>query len=182
MSPPPEFGKPSTDSQALSRLPGPNHPEYELHGSAIEHLVHFRNYVVEMLSWTPREGQEAIHNPSIGQRWIPLGLEDMKLLEEGSFRRDLENPTTVDWECIRRNNPWSDYFPSGDDEYRWWQITDLVPALSVPSAKLVCVESNSKFQATKTDHRFNEHSEFDIFVLTSEELNSLITELSRNSE
>ena len=181
MSPPPEFGKPSTDSQALSRLPTLSHPEYELRGSEIEHLVHFRNYVVRMLSWTPREGQEAIHNPSIEQRWIPLGLEDMKLLEEGSFRRDLENPITVNWEYII-NNPWSDYFSSDDDEYRWWQITDLVPALSIPSVKLVCVESNLKFEMTKTDHRFNKHSEFDIFVLTSEELNSLITELSRNSE
>jgi len=81
----------------------------------------------------------------------------MRLLEKVSFRRNLENPITVDLEYIRGNSHGSDYFPSGDDEYRWWQIADMVPALSVPLAKLVCVESNSKYHRTKTDYRFNEN-------------------------
>ncbi len=176
MSPRLEFGKPTTDLQAIIRLPDSSHPEYELHGSAIEHLVHLKELFEDILI----KNQEIISNLSLGDRWTPLALEDMKLLEEGSFRRDLENPITVDWEQIRRNNPWSDYLPSGDDEYRWWQVSEMVPALSVPSAKLVCIESNSKFHRTKTDYRFNEQSEFDIFVLTPEEFDSLKQELTRN--
>lgn len=172
-----EFGKPSTDLQAIIRLPDPDHPDYNITAGPIEHLAHLKELIEDILI----KNREAISDLNLVDRWTPLVLEDIRLLEKVSFRRDLENSITVDWEYIRDKSNWSGFLPSmDDDEYRWWQITEMVPALSVPSAKLVCVESNSKYDRTKTDYRFNEHSEFDIFVLTPEEFDSLKQELTRS--
>ncbi len=178
MSPRLEFGRPSTDLQAIIRLPDSGHPDYNIAAGPIEHLVHLKGLIEEILI----KNQEIISDLSLGYRRIPLGVEDMRLLEKVSFRRDLENSITVDWEYIPYESNWSGFLPSvDDDEYRWWQIAEMVPTLSVSSAKLVSVESNSKYHRTKTDYRFDEHSEFDIFVLTPEELDSLKQELTRNS-
>jgi len=175
------FGKPATVEQALLRLPDGRHPEYgKDEGGPIEHLVHFQEHLVEMLSEVQEQGLEYLLNSGIDIRNIPLELEDIKLLERYSFRRDMDNSVTIQVEYIPEDNVWSLYLPSGDDEYRWWQISKLIPPLGIPSVELLCIEMNSKYIPEETSFRFDDDSEFEVFLLTTEELNSLYQLLKRN--
>ncbi len=170
-----EFGQPTTPEQAILRLPEESHPDYKIAAGVIEHLVHFRNVVEGVLNKEP----DTIPDISLDERWIPLNLEDIKLLEKASFRRDLQNAITISWEYIPLDSKWAGMLQYDDNDYRWWQVTELLPSLKDSSLKLVCVESNSEFSGNE-NFRFNENSDFNILILTFGEFDSLKQELTRN--
>lgn len=180
MSSRPEFERPKTVGQAIRRLPACSHPEYEKEGGSIEHLVHLRSKVIDLIRSALRYGPDFLSDSALDTRWIPLEVEDVQLLEQLSFYRDLENAVTVQWEYIRKESEWANYYSSGDDQYQWWQISEMIPPLTIQSSKLVCVETNYHFLMQETNYRTDENSEFDIYIFTPEELNSLLQELTRN--
>ena len=175
------FGKPTTVEQALSRLPDRTHSEYgKVVGGSIEHLVHFRERLTELQNELQMHGPDYLHNTSLDARNIPLELEDIKLLERYSFRRDLANSVVIQMEYVPEDNEWSLYLPNGDEEYKWWQISKLIPSLNFPSVELISVEMNSKSIYEEINYLSDEDSEFEIFLLTAGELNSLYQLLKRN--
>ncbi len=138
---------------------------------------------------TPNTLQQAFNPPveslsgielSLYERWVPLGLEDMKVLERFSFRRKLEDALTVQWEFVRDSSQWELFFPTESDSYRWWQISKMTPDLELPLLTLVCVESNSHFILEGVKHHSDDSSEFDLLLLNPQELISLREELTRN--
>ena len=170
------FGRPESSSQAMLRLPTRKHPDYdtEYGGGPIEHLSHFE----EHLTYLATEILNGMR-PSLLERCIPLELEDMKVMEAVSFRRELGSALTVGWEYIRASSHWGLFFPTGDNDYRWWQISEMTPKLELPSFSLFCIESNEQWVKERVEHRFNDFSEFELILLSSQELTSLKEELTR---
>ena len=171
-----EFGKPNDPFQALIRLPDRQHQEYEINGSSVEHLTHFKEALVEIAVGV-LEGKDV----SLEHRWLPLEIEDMKLLEKMSFYRSPEPIITANWEFIRDEHFWADYLPrERDGEYRWWQVSKMLPSLNLPKqVELMSVETNTRFESKRTLYRYDEFSTFDLFVLKPEELQGLTEELKR---
>ena len=165
-----KFGRPNSAIQAMIRLPTPNHPDYwKIQCGPIEHLAHLNKHLTRLV----------IEEPTLYRRWVPLNLEDMKLLESLSFRRKFEDILTIQWQYIRSSSHWQMFFPTGSSDYRWWQITKMVPELEIPPFTLVCVESNSHFSSEKIKRHFDDFSEFNLLLLNPKELTSLKEELSR---
>lgn len=171
-----EFGKPRDIAQALLRLPSRQHPDYVKTGGPIEHLTYFKEHLEETISLI-KKGIEITPKMT----WIPLELDDMKLLEKVSFYRSSKPIITADWVTIQRENSWALLLPRDDDEeYRWWQITQMRPSLGLPDEmKLICVETNTRFMGERVNYRYNELSVFDFFVVKPEELQNLCEELAR---
>lgn len=163
-----KFGRPDTPAQAILRLPTREHPDYEITTSPIEHLTHFNEWLTGLVVRFPA----ALESPLL-DREIPLEYEDVRLMEKFSFSRQKEERFTVQWGFIRKNNELSLIFPSGSDNYRWWQISRVVPKLDLPRLSMICVETNRNFSLEDTEYRFNENSEFSFLLLTSEELANL---------
>ena len=171
-----EFGKPNDPLQALIRLPDRQHQEYEIIGSPIEHLTHFKE-ALEEIAVEVLGGKDV----PLEHRWLPLEIEDMRLLEKMSFYRSPEPIITAQWELIRDEHFWADYLPrERDGEYRWWQVSKMLPSLNLPQQiELVSVETNTCFKAERTLYRYDKFSTFDLFVLKPEELQGLTEELKR---
>jgi hypothetical protein len=168
-----KFGRPDSPAQALLRLPTRQHPDYLSSGGPIEHLVHLNEHLGVVS--VERDGLPLI------ERNVPLNIDDMRLLEKFSFRRRRDELLTIQWESIRRGSEWSLIFPQGYDSYRWWQVARMQPDLDLPGLIFVSVELNSRFCSQPTEWRSDENSEFELFLLTPEELMGLKAELTRNN-
>lgn len=174
-----EFGRPKTASQAWIKIPDDLHPNYRIDGGSYEHCAHFRQFILGFLSsWVKGE----VKNLSLEARMAPLETEDIRLLfQVNSFYRDLGSPFTVNWGYIEPSNfsVWSSVLPSGDNNYRWWQITTLLPDVKFGNYRLYCIEMNDRFSPEKTERRFDEGSEFELVFARKGEMKTLKKELSR---
>lgn len=171
-----EFGRPVDSDQAFLRLPTNDHP---LYGSdtAIEHLAHLclTLYELQSLDLTP----EQLRQICLDDRLVSLSLEDIQLMEKVSFRRN-GLIALAQHEYIQSQNPWSLYLPSGDNGYRWWKVTDKEPDLRIAGTRFVCIESNRRYKHMHdTQWRSDSDSEFDIGLLLPDELDLLVTEITR---
>ena len=156
-----EFGIAKNPLQALIRLPERSHPSYNNpSGGPIEHLVHTRERLFDIVdAWVDSD----LSQIDLFNRWIPLSVDDMRLMFQAmSFRRNIKNPLmTCNWGYLYPNavNPWTQILPSGDDKYRWWQVTKLDPEFRFSNGyELLCVEANSVHDLRPTSNRFNEAS------------------------
>jgi hypothetical protein len=172
-----EFGKPEDQYRALIRLPDRGHSEYHSAGGPIEHLTHFKEAVLEIAT-TVNEGKTL----PLDARWIPLELADMKMMERISFSRLPDPVVTAQWGYLSDGSVWYPHVPGeiDDDEWRWWQVSLMEPSLNLPRKhELICIETNSRFSGEVTLHRYDEHSEFDLFIVNPDELRNLQDELTR---
>jgi len=169
-----EFGRPTSVSQALYRLPGKDHSRYDKE-EGVEHVAHFKKRLTILHHLIENE----VHIP-LEIRWIPLQIEGMKLLKtSNSFVRKPDPILTVSWEYVSNKSYWGkNFFPSGNEEYRWWQISEMDPNIDLPKYKLICVETNNQFD--KSTH-YNKHSDFDLFIMKPEDLEFLAEVLMKNN-
>lgn len=72
---------------AIERLPDSNHPLYNT-DSAIEHLAHYRSVILPM-AITPE-------SYDLEERIFELNDEELILLEQTSFKRDIKNATYLE--------------------------------------------------------------------------------------
>ena len=167
-----EFGRPQDPLQATFRLPDKVHPEYKIDGGPFEHLAHLKKVLLETIGKI-LIGQEI----PLEERYVPLEIEDMKLLKQASsFICSQESILTAEWNALSEKSAWAEYFPSGDHGYRWWQVSQMKPALGISGYEIFCVETNDQFEQ---ETHFNQNSAFDIFILTPEEIKSLKKDLIR---
>jgi hypothetical protein len=170
-----EFGLTEDPLQAMIRLPERSHPLYRsADGNPFEHLAHTRERLTELVgAWTLGSLSEL----SLDERSIPLNVSDMVLMSEAmSFKRDLTKPhTTIDWGYLDAEpiNPWYYFYPTGDDNYLWWQITRMKPAFALSQFSLFSIETNGSFSIEENSFRFNSLSDFDLVMATSEEIEIL---------
>jgi len=166
----PEFGSPQTFNQLILRLPTRRDPQYSS-DPQVEHVVHFREWLVSMLH------QDVITVP-ITERQAPLSQPDMNLLGQLGVRRG--SPVfTANWSCLPPNDDfWQDVFPTGDNDYRWWQVCPIIRQAH-SDAKLYSVETNTRFVSVNTSTRFDSDSDFSVGFLFDIELDNLTKLLRR---
>lgn len=160
---PPEFGRPKNLQASLERLPNC----YERQVISVEpeeRVVMLREFLGDFVEKSNRTND--IH---FGFRYIPIEIEAMKLLYNlNSFRRSLDSEKTYQWSYLGEGSyPWPIVYSTGDNAYRWWQITDIDPEIKIGKYKLICVETNLEIKGSK-NFRFDEVSDF-LFVLASED-------------
>ena len=172
-----EFGIAHTADQALTRLPTRSHPLYS-EDEIIEHITHFGEKIIELQVLQAMD-PDAFQELSLEERLIPLLAPDVHFIERVSFRRKEPEIAIAQWEFIRPESEWGLVLPSGDNQYRWWKITELTPELGINGSKLVSVESNTQFFPDRVLNRSNEQSEFEVGILKHQELDSLVDEITR---
>lgn len=149
-----EFGRPKTLSQAWVRIPDRSHPLYNIQAGPYEHIAHFREFFYDQFVFYKEGKQDKL---SIEQRMIPLLTEDIRLLRQvNSFFLQETETFTCQWGYIPESleNPWSLVLPTGDDEHRWWQITELEPKAILGKLELFSIETNDRFKPQNTNARF----------------------------
>ena len=134
-----EFGKPQSPLQAIIRIPDRSHPEYDKDGGPFEHVAHFGETLANII----RKILDGEDIPLEG-RWIPLEIEDMKLLRDvSSFTCEQEPILTTYWGTISQESVWGrEYFPTRDNSYRWRQVSKMNPRLDMKGFELICVETS----------------------------------------
>lgn len=175
-----EFGRPRTSAQAWIRIPDDTHPDYKTDSSSYEHCAYIKRFIIQFIDRLERSGGTEI---PLDNRMISVETDDLRLLfQVNSFYRNLETAFTVDWACLGINKSlsvWNEFLPSGNDNYRWWQITTFKPETRFLDYHLYCIEMNSQFlNGRKTEFRFNEHSKFKLVFAKEEEIEALKEELS----
>ena len=168
-----EFGRPLSSPQALIRLPGREHADYPIDGGPVEHVAHFKEWVLEMFSKYMNNGFE---NIPIGDRSIPLNAADLRyIFGQNSYWQNREDVYTQNWAYVEEDetNPWCEIVPLGDDEHRWWQISSFTPDTEFGDHKLYCVEMNSRFKQKDTKIRLDEFSDIEIVFATEKEIEAL---------
>lgn len=171
-----EFGNPRTIESALSRIPGRDHPQYSIQCGAYEHCTHVKEHLYKIINYD-------LAQLSLEDRMIPLVTEDMRLLFQlNSLKRNLDTASTFRWSSIEfdENETWTTLLPVGDDNYRWWQITEIMPGVSVEGYKLISIEMNSRFESSSDDIRLDDRSEFELVVVRNDELDRLISLLTKS--
>ena len=176
-----EFGRPTSPEQALTRIPDGSHPNFqdpENEDVPYQAVAHFREFVEGFVKMC--ESGEAART-ILEDRMEPMETDDLRLLFQlDSFYRDLKTSSTYEWSAINPESQWAYYFPSGDGDYRWWQITALDPDVRCGPYRLYCIEINSRFFPIDSKVRFDDNSEFEMMFATEEEINSLKEALEKS--
>jgi hypothetical protein len=170
-----EFGETTNPLQAMVRLPERSHPLYgSADGNPFEHLAHTRE---RLFDWVNAWAYDSISELSIEERSIPLNVADMVLMSQAmSFKRNFEKPqTTIPWGYYNaiEGNPWFNFYPSGDDNYLWWQISIMTPGFNLSQYSLHSIETNNTFRIKDNAVRFDDQSDFDLVLVTNEEIEML---------
>lgn len=170
------FGHPVDADQAWIRLPDITHPLYK-EDRTFEHLAHLKDWY-----WSATELMAQGRMLPFGERFVPLAAEDMVFMQGISFRRG-DKILTADWEYIPYDlAPWCRLLPTEDDCYRWWQICKVYPQPVLSEGiSLVSIEMNSGFNLDGNDYRTDKKSEFEIGLVTEDELRVLLERLGRSS-
>jgi len=166
------FGKPETVEQALLRLPDRTHPLYEK-DQVIEHLAHFKEWFIETYLQIMGGRLARLDN-----RFAPLTVEEIIIMKNLSFARD-KVLFTANWNFVPKTlYPWYKLYPTEDNEYRWWQVSEMLPQPKLPHGiKLVAIETNKEFNLNQTGWRLNDQSDFEVGFTESAELKLLRTNL-----
>jgi hypothetical protein len=175
-----EFGQPQNLDQALIRLPTRKHSLYSKDKS-FEHAVHFAEHVIELKIHSELYPEE-FKDIDLEERLIPLENEDVIFIEREakSFIRKEPPILIAQWSRLDPDNMWGFYLPSGTEQSHWWKITDIEPALNITGHNFVSIEFNNQFISRDTEYRSGEHSKYEIGILTNQELDSLVLQLTRN--
>ncbi len=165
-----EFGPPKNFSQAWIRIPDKSKPDFNK--TSYENCASLRDHLFKLMKFSMSGTLDQL---SLEGRTIPLETDDIRLLYQcNSFRRDLDKATTVNWSCIWNNiEPWSQILPLGDNQYRWWQISNFEPDVKFGDYRLYCIEMNDQFEGAESSTRFNERSEFEVVLVRETEINIL---------
>lgn len=169
-----EFGLPRTYHDAIVRAPGITDADYNKLNVSVRGCANFRTWLTDIT--TPKLFVES----DLITRSFEIPKESLALLRQvNSFRRNMDDRLTFQWSRLD-NIKWTRIFPTGDDNYRWWEITKFEPAQIDSKYSLFCVEVNKKFKSRPTYTRFDEYSDFIILMATDEEISMLTKELSIN--
>lgn len=155
------FGRPQNAAQAKLRLPTRQHPEYNVDGGPMEELAHLNK---QLSDW-----EDAIRNGLVlplGERRVPLSPEAMRQLERRSFCRDPETALTA-FDAYTK--------PAGT-----WQISKMKPEVGNSKFCLICLKSQEQIRLDSKLEPYDPRSEFEIFLLTFKEPDSLKSELNLN--
>lgn len=176
-----EFGPPQDIEQAQFRLPTRDHPSYSS-DSVIEHLAHLKEVLDKLLSLHESDRTEFLE-AALGQRLVPLNLEDLRQLEQVSYKRQFPPIVENDHAALLEITHWVMIFPSGDDAYGWWRIYAMTPKLIIEDYKLVCIMFNeyrgSHGFPPRADHLDDKGWEIEIGIVTDQELSLLLKDLGR---
>ena len=169
------FGRPESFEQAILRLPNTDHPEYKIIDGPIQNL----NYLKETLESTLKRYEQE-RTFALEDRLVSLNLEDIKLMETISFKRQAEGSNIVQWEYMRPENMWSQIYPCTDDDYRWWRVTRMVPEFdSEGGLILIGIETNATFSTRDIFRHDGAKSEYDIGFVIPSEFDALVGEITR---
>ncbi len=166
---------------AILKLPERTDPQYSFQqGGPIEHLAHTKDRLLEYyIHWIAG----GLENKSLESRAIPLSSMDILFWENhiGGFKRAAADAYTVDWGYLSGypESPWSEVYDVGDNAYKWWQVTMMLPSYKLGPYGLWCIETNSQFIIEPTNVRTNQNSDFDLFFAKTDEIDILKKELDR---
>lgn len=165
-----EFGPPKNFSQAWIRIPDKSKSNFD--EISYDNCTSLRDHLFKLMKLSMFG---ALDRLSLEGRTIPLEADDLRLLYQcNSFQRDLENATTINWSCVWQSiEPWNQILPLGDNQYRWWQLTNFTPDVQFGDYRLYSIEMNDRFESAESSTRFNERSEFEVVLAREEEINIL---------
>jgi hypothetical protein len=163
------FGRPETSEQAWIRLPDRDNPLYKT-DQVFEHLAHLKDWFIETYihildgKWT-----------SLENRFAPLSVQDMTFMKQISF---VPGPPLViaEWKHLPDNlAPWNEVFPTGDNEYRWWQVCPIIPQPKLPPGiSFISVETNKSCDLIEQTRISDVDSEFELGWIDKAELKKLL--------
>lgn len=156
-----EFGPPTTFESAVGRLPTIYHPLWET-SKEIRHLASLRSRL--------EDPERSVSKWSLEDRMVPLTKPDIKLMSEISFKRR-ESGFVIACERIEPGNIWGDLFGFTDEDYHRWEVRGMTPRLSIQDRRLVCIQTIDEIE-----------EEFNVGIVTKEELDELYSQLTRNSD
>ncbi len=144
------FGIPQSYDEAVQRFPDDLSPIQEM--MELKHLLK----------------TSLLHTLPLRHRMLFVSSDSVKLMEEWSFRRDLDNVKTTGWDQFlpyNRVEPLSEVFKA-DELYRDLEVWKLKPAVDDDKFILVCVRASPGYVFS--------HPEYLMGFLTPKEYDLLI--------
>lgn len=145
------FKKAGTFERAFARLPKPDDPRCKYDERAF-HLARLREWLEKMQVKLPED---------LKDRMLPFSQADIQLMGQESFWGG-NVITAANWDFIpERLLPWSEILPTGDNEYRYWQVSRMEPAgRLLENLALVQIEMNPEFRGDASRYGVKTESEF----------------------
>lgn len=127
--------------------------------------------------------QSGVADIPLDYRFAHLDVDEMFFMQ-GILYYEGKVLLESNWEYVPQDLVgWSDLLPVEDNEYHWWQVSEVSPGFELPSgAHLVVIELNSRHDWDDVGERFDRDSEFEIGFVTDEELQRLLNCLGRHNE
>lgn len=144
-----------------------------------ENLLTFQEWVDEAMMAM----QTSVTDIPLDYRFAHLSIDEMFFMQ-GILYYEGKVLQESNWEYIPQDLiGWSELLPTEDEEYHWWQVSEVSPGFELPvGTHLIVIELNSRFDMDENWERFDRDSEFEVGFVTDEELELLLTCLGRHHE